>query len=1376
MLLRFCWIFIGCFLSMQVHAEEKSPETQFRHAVTWYRVARATENGYRAHERAEYLYQQVINSEVASTELKRKARMGLEQTTFRLDNAHDTYRRIFEPVWWMTKSDPTVEWYGDPYMLALGNAYAALEAHWEREIDPENHAVVALVSRNQQITTRVLDTDGETKPQDEVEYRLSLMRDELIGLADSTPAIVGVPDDLFPTSIDWTSNPTITPEQIRQIAEGVGTQGVVVVRAIIDDEIEASEQNLGIVRVSLTTDFWTIGEDAPYATLKSIGIGQDGAPRKSVGSLWVLVLFLGTLLGSQLYARRAKDAQPVAWWRAILVGAGCFLIGGFWVNIALTFAADYQMDWGQASFWLENEPLVLSIPYIPAFQWILIFGFVSLVGPMMLLVWAQSKAAVLLQAFVPDKYAQIPLFLPMMSAGVLGWMFLPMVIADPDHGFIQALPMVLMTQGIIFITLPSFTNVLDGVGDAGFNLTNVIAGMFGLGFLFSIGLYNELEWYSFAVAIPLASWIQFRTPTVPESRSETVTLSTDTNNPFDQVRLIEKEEAVVDGVLNAIANTQSALIRRESGITAGRIFQRVVLDSVSNEEQMIHIECNSVDQEPFVVINRIFELLGWRSEASASGGDNLLADGVDSILTGLPGVEFVMGLIDNTGDSDMTREVMIEDAAQFMVRHLNTKVTLVLCLENAHWMDSASQEVLLTAIQQVDASMLLLVWDSSAEDSLELNGLRQSEVDVSCYESDVLGYTEDDIKHFISEYQVELPPETNNLMIRQIFDLSGKNIQKVQGLFAHLFDNDFLVKTEDGKIIDSDKLKAASNLKTVLPSSYHVVEQAKLEHFTESQATLLKLASACGDVFYAGELAAGLNQSKLSVLQDLMLIEQAMTPSIIVDVPNARNIFQFRLSLTQQVFEDYLYYDGAVSNLGYRMPNELAHHYFKQIVEAGVQNEIPEVPVSRLIEHASKLGNAALQSLLILMVRHFEDLKSMCALEDIIEEYEKFRPKFQPFASSFEVVQLDVMYADALKKTDRQNGQIRANEILNTARKMMRYLSEHQTFAFIKDWCDIGYAGVNDQDILAVWKGQVLEEVPNLPDISKWYVESYLLTTDRYLLRKDIAAELAVLVEQLRRNEKSLEQQYALGRILKETAVASWQEWDRANPDSSLEEQRSFFNIEIQPMFTEAIELMRTQNDFAGVAIAYGQEGDIHLNRLRQYPRAIELFEKDLDIVLEYHQINVESPTHNRLSTSYLGHWKEQWTVVSQQTAPDENWTKALENVESAIRVAKQREQSLNLIFALNHLTAVMMSREVLRASVRDQKEYASYEEARVGTQVSWKSLLTDIEEISEDILSIDWTMIRNDKFRSFLQGPWVAICADCPDVEWLQKLNQKLV
>ena len=76
----------------------------------------------------------------------------------------------------------------------------------------------------------------------------------------------------------------------------------------------------------------------------------------------------------------------------------------------------------------------------------------------------------------------------------------------------------------------------------------------------------------------------------------------------------------------------------------------------------------------------------------------------------------------------------------------------------------------------------------------------------------------------------------------------------------------------------------------------------------------------------------------------------------------------------------------------------------------------------------------------------------------------------------------------------------------------MRNLSDEDTFAFIKDWCDIGYAGVNDKEILGEWKSQILQEVSKLPDISKWYVESYLLTTDRYLLEKAIGDELEELV------------------------------------------------------------------------------------------------------------------------------------------------------------------------------------------------------------------------------------------------------------------------
>ena len=51
MLLRFCWIFIGCFLSMQVHAEEKSPEHSFdtqSHGIVSHEPLKMA---YRAHER-----------------------------------------------------------------------------------------------------------------------------------------------------------------------------------------------------------------------------------------------------------------------------------------------------------------------------------------------------------------------------------------------------------------------------------------------------------------------------------------------------------------------------------------------------------------------------------------------------------------------------------------------------------------------------------------------------------------------------------------------------------------------------------------------------------------------------------------------------------------------------------------------------------------------------------------------------------------------------------------------------------------------------------------------------------------------------------------------------------------------------------------------------------------------------------------------------------------------------------------------------------------------------------------------------------------------------------------------------------------------------
>jgi len=78
--------------------------------------------------------------------LQKKARYGLNQNTARLDNAHDIYRNIFWPVWWITEADQTAEWYDDVYMLAIGNSMEKLLNRLDSDIGI--HQVPVLIQAN----------------------------------------------------------------------------------------------------------------------------------------------------------------------------------------------------------------------------------------------------------------------------------------------------------------------------------------------------------------------------------------------------------------------------------------------------------------------------------------------------------------------------------------------------------------------------------------------------------------------------------------------------------------------------------------------------------------------------------------------------------------------------------------------------------------------------------------------------------------------------------------------------------------------------------------------------------------------------------------------------------------------------------------------------------------------------------------------------------------------------------------------------------------------------------------------------------------------------------------------------------------------------
>ena len=209
-LIRVC-LWLVMFYVPRVWAEEPtskaSPEDQFRQAVTWYKVARATENSMEAHERAARLYQSVIDN-TDDSNLKLAAERGLDQAIVRIDNAHDTYRTLFDPVWWITGEDATIEWYDDPYMLAIGNAWNAVDAYLARELDPENHVAVVYATRNGDLQKSLLD-EGADNFEENRDYRLKLIRDEIIGMAEATPSLTGMPDDLMPIVKSWLDKPRL---------------------------------------------------------------------------------------------------------------------------------------------------------------------------------------------------------------------------------------------------------------------------------------------------------------------------------------------------------------------------------------------------------------------------------------------------------------------------------------------------------------------------------------------------------------------------------------------------------------------------------------------------------------------------------------------------------------------------------------------------------------------------------------------------------------------------------------------------------------------------------------------------------------------------------------------------------------------------------------------------------------------------------------------------------------------------------------------------------------------------------------------------------------------------------------------------------------
>ncbi len=1234
---QLCVLCLVCLGTMaMVFAEEPSDdqlteEDQLRQAVTWYRLARATNNGMDFHKRAETLYQQVADRTTDSV-VKETANRGLDQVAFRIDNAHDTYRTLFEPVWWMAGEDSTIEWYDDVYMLALGNSWGAVEAHLQKELNPENHAAMIFVTRNGDLPQRLLDT-GADNFAEELPNRLKLMRDEVVDFTEATPSMTGVPDDLLPFEIDWLSPPTLSNVQISELGRHFNKQGIVVIHANIDDEIEATNDHLSVVRISLATQFWKVGELQPYATIKSVGMGQDAKAHQNVATSWLIGMLLLTFLFSifSVYRHGEQDKKLPS---VLFAAALFFCLGGVWSHLAFGFAADYQVDWGQASLFRETGAWTRQVPYLPSLQWMWVLGLVALGGPILVLMWALTNMTPLLRGLITSNDLQMPVMLTSMNAGVVTWLFLPLVMAHTSEGVWVAISLSLSVIALSWVVSPFVNNLGRGIDNNNQTVIWVIATFILLSCSLALGLFNGWHWAVSVLLGGFAGVLSRQSFAYVEPVVEEDITFVDAENPFVHVSILPRShQDLVQELCHSIREDQKSICIVDSHATGSSPIlievHRAFQADTNMTAKVLYLSCEEMDAEPFVFIQRLFGKMGLKTSlmTSVSSQGSVVTESVDSLVSALPGVEFMMGLLGDTA-AGLSREAIIQDLTRYL-RHGVQKQPLVLILDNSTHIDEASREVMTQVIESEES--FLVIWEE-----VTIGQFRQSPLCLNTEFREVPKIDEDEFVEFLDQFGVQqLPTE----VIQDILSITDRDFQRILGVLRHLYQGKVLQKGADGGI----HFTSDAQIHAILPSSYEEVEIERFNLLAPEQRLVLESASVCGVIFYAEEVAYALDMSELKVLETLEAIEQAVQPSIVFDVPNEAGIFQFYSRLSQQVIAKRLRY--AQTDL----PKEIAVRFHKQILRRAQENNFEDIALNRLVHHAMQIVHLQPQALSLVLLKYIETLGEQFAWPEIVDVYTE-QQSFIEYMSVESKVRIQVWYAKAIAAHPNREQyrqvkppayslfNITAAEPVSNPEAAMQFLArtieiaihlpEPAVFHVIKTWCQISYV----RETAETFPQYAQEIALQVDGAIRAYVESYYHSNFRF--SRNIAPDLKQLLDRVRQLPESGPRQFTLGSILKEYAGQYFYHTTQSMDEA---QTKQFWYNDVLPLYEEANQLMLRSKDWNGLATSYGLQASTYLYTLKDFTKAIDLLQQDLDLILQYHFVNHEASIYTRMSQAYTG-------------------------------------------------------------------------------------------------------------------------------------------
>ncbi len=1224
-----CMVLLTLLLSTV--ADAATAERSLSEAQTRYQLALSTDVAAEELREAARLYQQVLdtvgtNDTPEAARLRRAAQVGLDQTEPRLANADEMFRNVWPGAWLLAGDHGAFERFDDATELAVERAWLQVQD----TLDFNDRPIMGVYPR----------CAGS-------EEQCGILRDMVVLATEDNPKVRGISDDRMQLllgadlelgAVGSTPSAAVTARLRDRLPDGELLLADIQVHPNILIPDRVSRAGIRVFRWAPAT-----GTFGAVAYEEDVGIDVVNRDMPSRG-LTLLGLFIG-LVGAA--GMRLTPAQG----RSVLWGLGLSVLG---------FAGAFGLFMATESLLPEMNDLAVDAHGIPLFKemlWPLLVGILLAVGPTVITLVGSLVLKLRAGGFV--------------DVGMVDWRRAPVVVQLAAAIFVVSeLPLLLGSHGwllagalVLALVLPAIATGAvaarllepEGVPSGGLAAAGVcvasqtvaflafglgmeplvVAMTGGLGGLFGLVLTRQI---ALGEPKPVAGF----TPASEREAHGALSRLHDVGN-LSRPRFVPRASLPLAPLGAWAADTTGAallLVRGASGAGKSRLCEaalaglNVGVGAKSTARPHEVVDTPTSDATPplhiltqllrgiLPVLERVAIIERQREVMSAMAEVGGLA------LDGVPGVGLLVGLLPADGEGPSTREQLQRDV-DVAVRQALSAQSLVWFIDDAQSMDSESREALralVSSLRRAPAAHPLVCIASeqreAADGTSSLDGL-QSDFGTGARVIDLQPMNDTEQEELLANTGLQDVTTEHQAFL----DSYGRLPADILSLLQHLEHEALLIQCPAGGFrLPSGA--ALTELETRVPAKLLERELARLQRLPKSTVLLLEMAAQCGRRFEAEDLAAGLGEGRFQVLERLRVIE--LEHGLIEDL-DEDDLFAFVLEPTRQACLHRTHRrDLEVDRSGRVLP-ELARAFHASVARSLEERfETSAVSAERIVRHLAQAGPRETARVVQWQVVAAEQAARVFAWDRALRIAEQ---ALQGASSANEAIRhrLHLILGKALRAVGGQANRNRSRTLLQSL-----FDSPHvDPRGCLEAWLEVVYEEKEKKDLQAIcdfadahraraWRGSWMGET----------LAFYELLA-RFELQPRSEDGLRAFLDRMRALQATL-----LGATGAEApankrtreGLLSRVESELLNKLGQLRPATPEEETEWETVFARVVSLKESLRDLDGLATVYGVAGNRMLWGKKDYARAAEYFQKDLEVVERSGARQQQASLYNRLA------------------------------------------------------------------------------------------------------------------------------------------------